>query len=884
MRQILCYILILVTNVGTGVAQGIDHWETVVYDIEQWRFLAPTGPVAAVWAEPTFDDSNWNLGTGGFGYGDGDDNTQIVASSVYVRHQFEITNLLDLQQVYLAVDYDDGFVAYLNGEEVARRNLGIEGVPVPYNEFTPIEHEAVLYSGGVPELIEVNVSELVQGMNTLAVQVHNRNAGSSDLTCRPFLFIGTSSVNTVYGATPTWFSPPAVFISHLPIVVLNTNGQEIPDDPRIIAEMGIIDNGLGNLNHQYDPYNNYDGLINIERRGSSSQGFPKKQYALETQDEMDNSLDVSLLGLPVENDWILHAPFSDKTLMRNYLVYYWWRKMGWYTTRTRFCEVILNDAYYGVYVLMEQIKWDNDRVDVEKMDGNDNAGDSLTGGYIFKVDKITGSGQQDWVSHIETFQGIPKNIDFQYDYPNRDTITAEQEDYLQQFVHDWEQSLIDSTYMDSEVGYRKYVDVNSFIDFFLIQEITKNVDGYRLSTYLNKQRDSRGGKLQAGPAWDFNITLGNANYCDGGETDNWALDFPCSQVIIPFWWHRMNQDSVYWNQLQCRWWELRADLWSDARLEADIDSNVALLGDAIDRNFDNWNILNSHIWPNNFVGGTYQAEINYLKSWLFERIQWLDANIGQPTNPCFSAWQQDVTVSEINYHSHDTLDTEDWFELQNLTSDTLDISFWTLNDGNEFNTYTFPMGTIILPDSFMVVTRDEDQFAALNPMVSNRVGSFKWGVGNGGDELKLYDFWNDPVLEVNFDDDAPWPTAPDGSSQTLEKWEWATNLNDPASWHEGCPGGSPGRAFTYCVYASVYEDEMERTFSVYPNPASRELWIDLKTEASIRILSVSGQTLSEQTLNARKTKLDVSEFSAGLYLVEVRTQNQKRYTQRLIIN
>jgi hypothetical protein len=599
---------------------------------------------------------------------------------------------------------------------------------------------------------------------------------------------------------------------------------------------------------------------------------------------MDNSLDVSLLGLPVENDWILHAPFSDKTLMRNYLVYYWWRKMGWYTTRTRFCEVILNDAYYGVYVLMEQIKWDNDRVDVEKMDGNDNAGDSLTGGYIFKVDKITGSGQQDWVSHIETFQGIPKNIDFQYDYPNRDTITAEQEDYLQQFVHDWEQSLIDSTYMDSEVGYRKYVDVNSFIDFFLIQEITKNVDGYRLSTYLNKQRDSRGGKLQAGPAWDFNITLGNANYCDGGETDNWALDFPCSQVIIPFWWHRMNQDSVYWNQLQCRWWELRADLWSDARLEADIDSNVALLGDAIDRNFDNWNILNSHIWPNNFVGGTYQAEINYLKSWLFERIQWLDANIGQPTNPCFSAWQQDVTVSEINYHSHDTLDTEDWFELQNLTSDTLDISFWTLNDGNEFNTYTFPMGTIILPDSFMVVTRDEDQFAALNPMVSNRVGSFKWGVGNGGDELKLYDFWNDPVLEVNFDDDAPWPTAPDGSSQTLEKWEWATNLNDPASWHEGCPGGSPGRAFTYCVYASVYEDEMERTFSVYPNPASRELWIDLKTEASIRILSVSGQTLSEQTLNARKTKLDVSEFSAGLYLVEVRTQNQKRYTQRLIIN
>jgi len=665
-------------------------------------------------------------------------------------------------------------------------------------------------------------------------------------------------------------------------VVLNTNGQVIPDDPRIIVEMGIIDNGTGILNSEDDQFNDYDGLINIERRGSSSQSFPKKQYALETQDASDNSLDVSLLGMPIENDWILHAPYSDKTLMRNYMTYYWWRKMGWYTTRTRYCEVILNGDYQGVYILMEQIKWDNDRVDVEKMDGDDIAGDSLTGGYILKVDKITGSGQQDWYSHVDTFQGQVKNIPFQYDYPNRDTITPEQEDYIQQFVYDWEQSLLDSTFVDAEIGYRKYVDVNSFIDYFLIEEITKNVDGYRLSTYLNKQQDTRGGKLQAGPAWDFNITLGNANYCEGGETENWALDFPCNQAVIPFWWHRMNQDPVYWNQVQCRWSELRNGLWSFAQLDADIDANVALLGDAVTRNFDRWDILNSYIWPNNFVGGTYQAEIDNLKSWLADRITWLDQNIGMPQYPCSSVWQQDLTISEINYHSHDTIDTDDWFELQNLTSDTLDISFWTVYDDNEFNTYTFPMGTLILPDSFLVVAKTEDQFIGINPLISNRVGSFNWGVGNGGDQITIRDFWNDFVLSVEFIDVAPWPTAPDGNSQTLEKWDWATNLNDPASWHEGCPGGSPGRAFTYCVYDGI-ENPEDESFRLFPNPADDQFWVDLNETATLSVFSMTGPQVMHKPLSNGKTSIDASELVPGLYLVDLITENNRRYSQQMVI-
>ncbi|MGB1317967.1 MAG: CotH kinase family protein, partial [Flavobacteriales bacterium] len=561
----------------------------------------------------------------------------------------------------------------------------------------------------------------------------------------------------------------------------------------------------------------------------------------------------------------------------------WWRDMGWYTTKTKYCEVILNGQYQGVYILMEQIKWDNDRVDVEKMNMDDNVGDSLTGGYIFKVDKTTGSGQYDWESHVDEFQGATKLTLFQYDYPNRDAITHQQENYLQQFVYDWEQALIDPTYTNAETGYRKYADVNSFIDFFILQELTKNVDGYRLSTYLNKQRDSRGGKLQVGPAWDFNIALGNADYCDGGETEGWALEFVCDPKVIPFWWERMNQDPVYWNQLQCRWAELRSGLLSWESINSQIDENVGLLGDATGRNFDQWNILGTQIWPNNYVGGTYTAEIFYLKQWLGNRIAWLDANIGSPTSDCASSYSDEITISEINYNSHDTIATDDWFELQNLTSEAIDLSFWTVYDGNEFNTYTFPMGTQILPDSFLVVTENDADFAAVNAAVTNRIGSFNWGIGNGGDEITIRDFNNDFVVSVDFDDDAPWPTAPDGNSQTLEKWDWATNLNDPASWHEGCPGGSPGRAFTYCVYVGVNEVETS-SVSIYPNPAKDMVWVALSQPSTVSVYSVSGQKLLSEKLQDGRSQINVSDLSAGLYLVEISAENSnQRITQKLII-
>ncbi len=144
--------------------------------------------------------------------------------------------------------------------------------------------------------------------------------------------------------------------SNLPIVIIHTNGQEIPDDPKIEGHMSIVDNGPGNLNNQYDEPNGYDGFIGIETRGQSTQMFPKKAYGFETRDEEGENLDVSLLGMPEENDWILYAPYSDKSMLRNFITFYMGSKLDVYCSRMAFCEVIVNNDYRGVYILMEKIK------------------------------------------------------------------------------------------------------------------------------------------------------------------------------------------------------------------------------------------------------------------------------------------------------------------------------------------------------------------------------------------------------------------------------------------------------------------------------------------------------------------------------------------------
>jgi hypothetical protein len=616
----------------------VHHWETIVKDNSTWYYQVPTSASSPEWITPSFTVNSWLQGNGGFGYGDGDDNTILpsTAVSVYTRVEFNIANINQIVAMALHFDYDDGFVAYLNGVEVARNGLSGTGQPA-YNQLASISHEAKLYQNQLPDQVVFNQNQLAglltNGTNVFCVEVHNQLTNSTDFTCRNFLSVGVNNPSITYGPIPTWFVPPFILTSsNLPIVVLDTYNVDIPDEPKIDGTMGIIFNGDNQMNYLSDPYNEFYGQIAIEKRGSSSNSFPMKSYGLETRGPDSVNYNVSLFDWPSDNDWILYAPYTDKSLIRNVLTYDLGRQMGQYAPRTKLCEVILNGSYIGVYVLMERIKINPGRVNVDQLNYTDTLNNELTGGYIIKVDKTTSGGVIAWTSPYTAQAPSTGPMYYQMHDPELDALHPDQFNYIKNYVNNWETALKGVNFANPQIGFRAFSDEQSFIDFFIVNELSKNVDGYRISTFLHKKRVSEGGKIHAGPLWDFNLGWGNANYCQGGQTTGWEINFNSvcqgnGPNMNPFWFNRMLQDSVFANNLNCRWSYLRTNILSDEKLTNYIDSLGSILVEPAERNYDRWPILGVYVWPNNFIGNTYQEELTYMKNWILARAAWMDANM-----------------------------------------------------------------------------------------------------------------------------------------------------------------------------------------------------------------------------------------------------------------
>ncbi len=425
--------------------------------------------------------------------------------------------------------------------------------------------------------------------------------------------------------------------SNLPIILITTNGQTIPNEPKIVAEWRIIDNGPGQRNAVTDKPA-FAGKIGIEGRGSTSQQFfPKKPYGVELRDSTGgNSVNASILGMPAESDWVLNATYNDKTLIREALTYDLNRQMStYYTPRYRYCEVVLNGAYEGVYLLFEKIKRNKNRVNITSLKKTDVSGDALTGGYLFKIDKTEGSASRTWVSPFPAPTG--QSIPIQIDRPKPEDLAEEQFQYAKRYVTDFETVLRSPQYQDSATGYRHYSNDDSFIDYLLLTEVCRNVDGYRLSTFFYKDRNGSrnagagGGKLTMGPIWDYNLAFGNANYCSGSAYQGWAFDFPrvCpgDAYAMPFWWDRLLSDPAFANRVRIKYQGLRQTVLRTDRMLTYIDSVATVLTEARTRNFGRWPVIGVYVWPNAYVGPTYESEIASLKTWVQQRLTWMDTAI-----------------------------------------------------------------------------------------------------------------------------------------------------------------------------------------------------------------------------------------------------------------
>lgn len=429
----------------------------------------------------------------------------------------------------------------------------------------------------------------------------------------------------------------ANFKSNLPVMIIETGRRNIPQDNRIQARVSTLEPVRGATSLLQSP--SFQGLAQIEIRGQTSSGFPKKPYNLEINDEFGADMEVPLLGLPAESDWALHNPYSDKTFMNNFLAYELHEAMGHYAVRRRYVEVFIDinggeldypQDYAGLYVLVEKIKIDNNRVDFERLVPSNTSEPEITGGYIVKKDKNSPGDLNFRTNGGSGFSG--QTLKFHEPKPRE--ITPIQQAWIRNYLNEFERALYANDWLtrNGEQHYSNYIDLQSFADYFLIVEYAKQIDGYRLSNYMSKDR---GEKLKMEPIWDWNLSFGNANYNTGDRTSGWYYTVIGENDHI--WMRRMlhgstspfarNGDPDFRQAISDRWSDLRGDVLNGDRVIARIDEIATLIEDAAARDFARWPRLGTYVWPNPgyFVSPRSHAGIvSALKTWIDGRFQWMD--------------------------------------------------------------------------------------------------------------------------------------------------------------------------------------------------------------------------------------------------------------------
>ncbi|MEL7534088.1 MAG: lamin tail domain-containing protein, partial [Bacteroidota bacterium] len=643
--------------------------------------------------------------------------------------------------------------------------------------------------------------------------------------------------------------------SDLPILIIDTDGQAIGSGTKTASFSALIEPNTTIGRTSLGDLPSFAGRVGYRVRGSSSGGFPKKQFSMELWDEQGEDLAGPLLDLPEESDWVLYAPGRyDRSRLNNMIMYDLSNRIGRYAPRTRFVEVYLNTGggdveagdYWGLYIIVEKIKRDADRVDVEKLAPSQNSLPELDGGYMLSVDRSY-EGQNRWnTSH----QGNLNHV-----YPKWTDISNEQRDYIRNYLKAFDDTLYGANWTDPEIGYAQYLDVPASIDHHILKCMAHEVDMLRLSTYLYK---TRGGKLAYGPIWDFDRSLQSTD----GRDDNpqgW------SYYRTYTWWSRLFSDPEFDLAWWDRWYDLRQNDLSTASLNALIDSVGNLAAESVQRDNTRW--LSSGY---GFRYGGYAQEIQEMKNWLQLRCEWIDSEFIAPpdfslnggvvaagfaltlSNPNGagdiyytldgsdprefggmlsanaqlynspipingtgviyvtarvkdgSSWgakraygyilPQDhagLVINEIHYHPADSLsltgDSFEFIELYYQGASALNLAGLRFREGVDF---VFPPGTLIQPDSFYVIAQDEAHFESLYGFTPH--GVYTGGLANSGESIELIGPQGQMIDQVPYDDKLPWATAADGFGPSLELLSPNLDNSLAGSWEASVPrGGTP---------------------------------------------------------------------------------------------
>jgi len=638
--------------------------------------------------------------------------------------------------------------------------------------------------------------------------------------------------------------------SNLPIVIINTDGGiQIPDDPRVLASMKIIYRGLGERNYMTDQNNpaylNYNGRIDIEIRGQSSQYSQKKCYGLTTRlfDNISN-FNVSLLGMPKENDWILNGMVFDSARIRDFIGYNLSRQLGNYAARTVYCEVIVNNDYRGLYVLQEQIKADDNRVDIIKITPNDNYLPEVSGGYITKADKV-GSGEPvAWTMY--TWYGAP--VSYLHDLPKTEDATIHQTNYIRsQFENLETKAKNHDASLDD--GFPSIIDVPSFIDFIIINELGSNPDAGTYSTFFHKDRN---GKLRAGPVWDLDLTLGNDllfwGY-DRSKPTGWRMqDYENDGSAF---WRDLFLDSEFHCYLSKRWNELiqPGQPLNYTSLEAFIDQTASTISEAMARDYIRWNINKYH-----------QLLIQDIKVFLMERIAWMATNLGSFSD-CDDVYIPPLVITKIMYNPAATVEFPvnndlEFIEISNNGDQTVDLTgIYFSGTGLVFQ---FPDHSSLEPHSSVILASSLTTFLARYGF--RAFNQFTRHLSNKHQILVLADGFGNVIDNVHYYDDPPWPDA-DSTGYYMQLAGIDLDNNVAANW----TASDDALVSNGYFYA-------DRDLKLYPNPVSDILRIEADAEIkSLSMFDIQGRLLETVNVNSDKCEFDIRHYMKGTYIINVVT-------------
>lgn len=386
---------------------------------------------------------------------------------------------------------------------------------------------------------------------------------------------------------------------NIPIVRIDTKGKPILDKKNYVDGTISISDPEGLYSDVYE----FKADMGIRGRGNSTWSFPKKPWKVKLDEK------ASLLGMPADKEWALLANYADRTLIRNIVAMKLSEICGFsWTPRMRSVEVYLNNEYQGVYTLCEHKKVSKDRVDIDVVGENDNSGDAVTGGYYLEIEE-----QQDETTCWWTSMGVPMM------FSDPEEPTAQQLAYVKDMFESFEQALWARNWSQTS-GYPKYIDVDSFVDYYIVQELTKNIDGnLRKSSFITKER---GKKMEMYHLWDFDLTLGNCGYF-WGNVGNGPENF---WIRLDKWFPHLFNDPAFVQKVQKRWNELMPEF---SKIPDFIDEQALYLDKAQQRNFKVWSIWESVDWVYFPSLGSYEKEVDYLKEFYTERLQWLDRELNK---------------------------------------------------------------------------------------------------------------------------------------------------------------------------------------------------------------------------------------------------------------